>query len=184
MAEDVCIKSLFNSFLGASWKHTCCLDRKVQESREGAFESGWNANRNQIFATPSTALFAEKSSRYSRSRVIRCVPKWKRRRFYFRVGHPATLGEKKNPNLPKTSDGCRQTKSGGRWRRILPLQIASGDVLHNVMISLFGITSDDRHRSWNSQLTEYKTATALMNDLRGCSRHIKSWWSFLGWRFF
>lgn len=84
-------------------------------------------------------------------------------------------GRKKTQPPQKNSDGCRQTKSGRRWRRILPLQIASGDVLHNVMISLFGITSDDRHRSWNSQLAEYKTATALMNDLRGCSRHVKSW---------
>lgn len=111
----------------------------------------------QTFAPARAALFwvLEEISPLC---VIRCAPKWKRHRFYFCEGHPANVGEKKNPNPEKDSDGCRQTKSGRRWRRALPLQIASGDVLHNVMISLFGITSDDRHLSWNSQLTEYKTA--------------------------
>lgn len=110
----------------------------------------------QIFAPARAALFwvLEEISPLG---VIRCAPKWKRHRFYFWVGHPANVGEKKSQPW-KNSDGCRQTKSGRRWRRALPLQIASGDVLHNVMISLFGITSDDRHLSWNSQLTEYKTA--------------------------
>lgn len=125
------------------------------------------------------------SSRHSRGCVIRCAPKWKRHGFSFGVGHPATAGGK-NSNPPKNSDGCRQTKSGRRWRRVLPLQIASGDVLHNVMISLFGITSDDRHLSWNSRLTEYKTENCSDEWLERLfrARRDLSCWSFLGWRIY